>query len=84
MSLCLSSSFIFFILFIIKIMLAYIKLLCSARQGFLSASPALQVGYRPATCNSVERCPVYKVPLSCAVSSGNQHKDQALLELNKQ
>lgn len=65
-------------------MFAYIKLLCSTGQGVLFLRAALQVDYRPATCNSLERCPVYKVQVSCAVSQGSQHEDQALLELNKQ
>lgn len=48
-------------------MFAYIKLLCCAWWGFVCASPA-QVDSRPATCNSIEWCPPYKVQVSCAVS----------------
>lgn len=67
-----------------EMMFAYIKLLCSTGHGVLFLRAALQVDYRPATCSSLERCPVYKVQASCAVSQGSQHEDQALLELNKQ
>lgn len=59
----LTSSFL-----LVEITFASVKLLCSAWQGFLCTRPALQVGYSPATCNSAERCPVYKVPVSWAVS----------------
>lgn len=79
----LSQVHLFMVLFT-EVMFAYTELLCSAQPGFLSTSPALQVAYRTATCNSIERCPVYNVRVSCAVSLGAQHKDQALLELNKQ
>lgn len=44
------------------------NLLCSSRQEFLYTGSTLQVDYRPATCNSIEHCPVYEVQISCAVS----------------
>lgn len=79
----LSQVHLFMVLFI-EMMCASAELLCSAQPGFLSTSPALQVAHRTATCNSTDQCPVYNVRVSCAVSQGGQHKDQALLELNKQ
>lgn len=68
MSLRPSSKFLFFMILFMETRFAFMKLLCSARQGFLFTSPALQVDHRPATCNSIEQGPVYKVQVSCAVS----------------
>lgn len=61
-----SSMFIRFMIYGNDVCLYEAPLLCKANISLPDS--ALQVDYRPVTCNPIEQCPVYKVQISCAVS----------------